>query len=248
LHRKCIRPLYGVSDVKRKKLVRTDVIFASARGRAAAQHRVSERQREPSTASMPTLRRPSAMPSKMPSIARRHARTPRHVRCHLPASNSSPLSRHFVHSSEYPSCGARDRCIAGELHSSNVGKVARTPHSLRAVSVKSVFVSSQRSLWHGRSRGAPLDGASGANNLVFGGPRWTETMMQPCASAARAPGWRVHSNCRHGSHGATADHHHLESSSASVSSRQMPKLLLPLFLPSLRRGQNHTLRYLAGRD
>jgi hypothetical protein len=50
------RALYGVLDVKRKILVRTEVIFASA-SQAAAQHQVSERQGEPFTASMPTLRR-----------------------------------------------------------------------------------------------------------------------------------------------------------------------------------------------
>jgi len=70
-------------------------------------------------------------------------------------------------------------------------------------------------LWLRRPRGAPRGGTIQRQQPCI---RWsirTETTMQPCASAARAPGWRVHSHSRHRSHGRQADHHHLGSLSAS---------------------------------
>ena len=59
-----------------------------------------------------------------------------------------------------------------------------------------------------------------------------KTMMQPCASAAKAPGWRVHSHFRHGSHGSRRITTTSDCRRRCLRrSRQTPKLFLaPTYL------------------
>jgi hypothetical protein len=121
---------------------------------------------------------------------------------------------------------------AGEPHASTMCKSALTPNLLLGGEYHERFRIIATFLLTWTIRGEPRSVArltpapTTLYSVVHVGPK---TMMQPCASAARAPGWRVHSKSRHGSHGSTADHHHLGSSSASVAERRRNRCFVYCF-------------------
>ena len=97
-------------------------------------------------------------------------------------------------------------------------------------------------------RGARLGARTNRATCLYSVGPLTRTMMQPCASAAKAPRRRTHSTSRHKSHARDAGHHHLEPSSATRHKRanraEIVMCLSAIFLPlSFCGTQNDALGY-----